>query len=445
MKFYNRQAEIAELKRIEALSFNRNSRMTVLTGRRRIGKTSLVRETFKDSDAPMLYFFTGRKTEAALVDDFVIEIQNKMDVYIPQGLHTATGVLRHLFELAKTTRFTLVIDEFQEFRTINKSLFSDLQNLWDTYRQDTHINLILSGSVLTMMKKIFTDSHEPLFGRADNIINLKPFRINVLKEILHDYNPNYTNDDLLALYTITGGVPKYLELLCDNDRVKADSMLRFTTSAMSPFIEEGRNLLITEFGRDYGTYFSILLAISDGKNTQAEITDALGGLAIGGHLDKLENVFGIISKYRPVFSKPGAKNSVRFRITDLFLHFWFRFIESNRPMVELDNYDDLTAMLLAEYPAYSGLALEQYFRQKLAEDGGYREIGSWWVPKPGDEASEIDIVGIKTNNTDALVAEVKRQKRNYDHKKFMQKVERIKTSVLRNHNVETRLFTMEDM
>lgn len=445
MKFYNRQAEIAELKRIEALSFNRNSRMTVLTGRRRIGKTSLVRETFKDSDAPMLYFFTGRKTEAALVDDFVIEIQNKMDVYIPQGLHTATGVLRHLFELAKTTRFTLVIDEFQEFRTINQSLFSDLQNLWDTYRQDTHINLILSGSVLTMMKKIFTDSHEPLFGRADNIINLKPFRINVLKEILHDYNPNYTNDDLLALYTITGGVPKYLELLCDNDRVKADSMLRFTTSAMSPFIEEGRNLLITEFGRDYGTYFSILLAISDGKNTQAEITDALGGLAIGGHLDKLENVFGIISKYRPVFSKPGAKNSVRFRITDLFLHFWFRFIESNRPMVELDNYDDLTAMLLAEYPAYSGLALEQYFRQKLAEDGGYREIGSWWVPKPGDEASEIDIVGIKTNNTDALVAEVKRQKRNYDHKKFMQKVERIKTSVLRNHNVETRLFTMEDM
>lgn len=445
MKFYNRQAEIAELKRIEALSFKRNSRMTVLTGRRRIGKTSLVRETFKDSDAPMLYFFTGRKTEAALVDDFVLEIQNKMDVYIPQGLQTVTAVLRHLFELAKTTRFTLVIDEFQEFRTINQSLFSDLQNLWDTYRQETHINLILSGSVLTMMKKIFTDSHEPLFGRADNIINLKPFRINVLKEILHDYNPNYTNEDLLALYTITGDVPKYLELFCDNDRVKADSMLRFTTSAMSPFIEEGRNLLINEFGRDYGTYFSILLAISAGKNTQAEITDALGGLSIGGHLDKLENVFGIISKYRPIFSKPGAKNSVRFRITDLFLQFWFRFIESNRPMVELDNYNDLTAMLLAEYPSYSGFTLEQYFRQKLAEEGGFREIGSWWVPKLGNEASEIDIVGIKTNNTDAFVAEVKRQKRNYDHKKFMQKVERIKTSALRNHNVETRLFTMEDM
>lgn len=445
MKFYNRQAEIAELQRIEKLSFTRNSRMTVLTGRRRIGKTSLIKKAFENSDAPMLYFFTARKAEPALVEDFVNEIRNKINVYIPEGLQSAIAVIKHLFELAKTNRFTLVIDEFQEFQNINPSVFSYLQNLWDSYRNETHLNLVLSGSVLSMMKKIFSDSHEPLFGRADNIINLKPFRISVIKEILRDYHPGYTNEDLLALYSITGGVPKYIEIFCDNGYVDAESMLRFTTSNMSPFIEEGRNLLITEFGRDYGTYFSILLAISEGKATQAEITTALGGMSIGGHLDKLENTFNIISKYRPILSKPGTKNTVRFRIADLFMQFWFRFIESNRPMVELDNYDDLTASLLSGVPTYSGYTLERYFRQKLAEGGGYRDIGSWWVPKLGLEASEIDIVGIKTDNKEALVAEVKRQRRNYDHKKFMEKVERIKTSILNNYKIETRLFTIEDM
>ena len=416
MRFYNRENEIAELKRICNLSFTHNSRMTVLTGRRRIGKTSLIKKAFEDSDAPMLYFFTGRKAETALVDDFVREIHGKLHGYVPEGLMSVTGVLRHLFELAKTIRFTLVIDEFQEFMTVNPSVFSDLQNLWDTYRSDTNMNLVLSDSVMSMMRRIFTDAHEPLFGRSDNIINLQPFRIKVMKEILKDYNPEYTNEDLLALYSITGGIPKYIELLCDNGHVSAESMLRFTASYMSPFIDEGRNLLITEFGRDYGTYFSILLAIAQGRTSQAEITAALGGMAIGGHLERLENTYNIISKFRPVMSKPGSKNTVRFRISDNFMQFWFRFIERNRSMIELDNYDDLREVVMRDYPAYSGLMLEKYFCQKLTEGGGFREMGSWWEAKSGKEAYEIDIVGIRTEGKSALVAEVKRNARNYDNK-----------------------------
>lgn len=376
MRFYNRENEIAELKRICNLSFTHNSRMTVLTGRRRIGKTSLIKKAFEDSDAPMLYFFTGRKAEAALVDDFVREIHNKLHGYVPEGLMSVTGVLRYLFELAKTMSFTLVIDEFQEFSTVNPSVFSDLQNLWDSYRSDTRMNLVLSGSVMSMMRRIFTDAHEPLFGRADNIINLRPFRIKVMKEILKDYNPEYTNEDLLALYSITGGIPKYIELFCDNGYVTSDSMIRFSVSYMSPFIDEGRNLLITEFGRDYGTYFSILLAIAQGRTSQAEITAALGGMAIGGHLERLENTYNIISKFRPVMSKPGSKNTVRFRISDNFMQFWFRFIERNRSMIELDNYDDLRDVVMRDYPAYSGLILEKYFRQLLTEGGGFCEMGS---------------------------------------------------------------------
>lgn len=433
------------MKRICNLSFTHNSRMTVLTGRRRIGKTSLIKKAFEDSDAPMLYFFTGRKAEAALVDDFVREIHDKLHGYVPEGLMSVTGVLRHLFELAKTKRFTLVIDEFQEFMTVNPSVFSDLQNLWDSYRLDTRMNLVLSGSVMSMMRRIFTDAHEPLFGRADNIINLRPFRIKVVKEILKDYNPEYTNGDLLALYSITGGIPKYIELFCDNGHVTEESMLRFSVSYMSPFIDEGRNLLITEFGRDYGTYFSILLAIAQGRTSQAEITAALGGMAIGGHLERLENTYNIISKFRPVMSKPGSKNTVRFRISDNFMQFWFRFIERNRSMIELDNYDDLREVVMRDYPAYSGLMLEKYFRQKLTEEGGFREMGSWWEAKAGKEANEIDIVGIRTEGKSALVAEVKRNARNYDNKLFMAKIEHIRAKILSGYEIESRLYTIDDM
>lgn len=445
MRFYNRENEISELKRICNLSFTHNSRMTVLTGRRRIGKTSLIKKAFENSDAPMLYFFTGRKTEAALVEDFVREIHDKLHGYVPEGLKSVTGVLRHLFELAKTESFTLVIDEFQEFTSVNPSVFSDLQNLWDNYRSYTRMNLVLSGSVMSMMRRIFTDAHEPLFGRADNIINLRPFKIKVVKDILKDYNPEYTNEDLLTLYSITGGIPKYIKLFCDNGHVTSDSMICFSVSYMSPFIDEGRNLLITEFGRDYGTYFSILLAIAQGRTSQSQITAALGGMAIGGHLERLENTYNIISKFRPVMSKPGSKNTVRFRISDNFMQFWFRFIERNRSMIELDNYEDLREVVMRDYPTYSGMMLEKYFRQKLAEDGGFREIGSWWETKAGKEANKIDIVGIRTAGKSALVAEVKRNARNYDNKSFMAKIEHIRAKILSGYDIEPRLYTINDM
>lgn len=444
MRFYNRESEIAELLRIRELAYTRNSRMTVLTGRRRIGKTSLIRRAFADSDTPMLYFFVGRKTEAALADDFAAEVRAKLG-YVPEGLRTVTAVMRYLLEQAKARPLTVAIDEFQEFMNVNSTVFSDLQNLWDTYRYDTHMNLLLSGSVQSMMQRIFTDAHQPLFGRADNIINLRPFRIAVLKEILGDYNPAYSADDLLALYTITGGIPKYVELLCDNGHLTAEAMLRFTASSMSPFIDEGRHLLITEFGREYGTYFSVLLCIARGYTSQADITAALGGVSIGGHLERLENPYNVIAKYRPILSKPGSRSVVRYRICDNFLQYWFRFIERNRTMVEIDNYADLQALILRDYPTYSGIILERYFRQKLMEEGGYRDIGSWWEARAGKAANEIDIVALRTDGHSALVAEVKRNAANYRPEAFMAKVEHLRTKVLAHYDIDTRLLTMEQM
>lgn len=181
------------------------------------------------------------------------QVRETFSVFVPEGMTSFSNLMQYLFEIGKGRSFSIVIGEFQEFYNINPSIFNDLQNLWDTYRQETHINLVISGSVYSMMQKIFTDHSEPLFGRADNILRLHPFRLEVLKKIMEDYAPGYSNDDLLAFYAITGGIPKYVELLCDNGVLTVEQMYQFIFSEMSPFTDEGRNLLITEFGKNYGT------------------------------------------------------------------------------------------------------------------------------------------------------------------------------------------------
>ena len=441
MKFYNRNKELHKLQSLREASFNDHSRLTVVTGRRRIGKTSLI--IHDTGTMPMLYFFVGRKNEAALCAGFCREIEAKLGLQTPK-MSTFEEVFVYLLQIGRTQKFTLIIDEFQEFANINPSIYSDLQNHWDQMRLTTHINLIVSGSIYSMMNKIFQDGKEPLFGRADAYIRLTPFSTDVVKEILNDYNPNYCNDDLLALYTVTGGVAKYIELLMDNGATTVDKIIEAVCDLDSPMRDEGRNILIEEFGKNYGTYFSILDAISSGRNTQAEIEAALGNKSLGGQLAKLEDTFEVIAKMRPIFAKPGSQ-TVRYYIKDQFFDFWFRYFEGNRQLIEMGLSDALKRKIKADYTTYSGKVLEKYFKQKLRESGEYREIGSYWESKPGKEQREVDIVAIGIDKKHALVAEVKRQSKEFSPESFSVKVEHLRTKILTNYDIEEKLFSLNDM
>ena len=448
-KFYDREREMTELREMQRQAYEDCSRFVVLTGRRRVGKTSLVYRLMEETmlEAPGLYFFVGRKAEATLVRTFCEEVREKLGEYVPEGITSFRGLLQLLLEIGKRRRFTLFIDEFQEFDNVNQEVFADVQELWDKYKKETKVCLIVSGSIFRM--RIFKDEEQPLFGRDDCTIKLQPFSTTTMREILGDYKPDYTNEDLLALWTITGGVARYIEILMNNHCPSMKKMLHFVCgSGDSYFIEEGRSVLIQEFGKQYGTYFSILDQIAHGDVTQGKIEAAVGVKSLGGQLKVLEEKYGIVQKKRPVGAKEGSQ-TVRYEIGDNFFRFWFRYIHHYSSLIEIGNLPALEKIMREDYTTFSGRALERWFRQKMRESYRYKVIGGWWQgggtnAKGNNDDFEIDIVA-ETLEGDVEAYEVNRNAQKYNPVRLREKVAEMQRHLYRGRVVKMEGLSMEEM
>ena len=380
-----------------------SARFTIVTGRRRIGKTTLLREAYKDK--PFVYFFVARKAEADLCEVYLEEIGEKLGFPTLGSSRHFRDVFRYLMQLSVTQSFTLVIDEFQDFFRVNKAVFSEMQAVWDEYEKTSHINLVVCGSIYSLMQKIFKDKKEPLYGRNTGELKVKPFRPSVLKQIMADAKPSYSKEDLLAMFTFTGGVAKYVNLLVDAGALDKEAMIRHIISTNSTFLNEGKNNLIEEFGKDYGTYFSILSCIARGKNTRGEIEDVIGR-EVGGYLTNLERDYELIAKRQPLFEKSTTKN-VRYELGDVFYSFWFRFVFKYSYVIEIENYSKLQDIVMRDYNTFSGLMLERYFHSVAIESGEFTRLGRWWNRK-GE--NEIDMIAEDELSDRAVFFEIKRQK-----------------------------------
>ena len=450
-KIYDREVEMAQLEDIQKQAYEDYSRFAVITGRRRVGKTSLVYHLMEQTQnqAPSVYFFVGRKTESALVKAYCDEVREQLQEFVPDGIDSFRGLFQLLLEIGKRRKFTIFVDEFQEFDNINPGVFSDIQELWDKYKKETHVCLIVSGSIFRMMEKIFKDEEQPLFGRDDCTIKLKPFTTNTMREILSDFKANYTNEDLLALWTITGGVARYVELLMNNKCTDVKKMIHYVcSSGDSFFIDEGKKILVQEFGKQYGTYFSILEQIARGDVTQSEIESSLDIKSLGGQLKILEEKYGIIKKKRPVGAKPGSQ-TVRYEIQDNFFRFWFRYIHRYSSLIEIQNLSALEKIINDDYPTFSGIALERWFRQKMMESCRYKQIGAWWksgsTNAKGDKDDfEIDIIA-ETLDGEVEAIEVKRNAQKYNPSRLKEKVSEMQRHVFRGKDIKTFGLSMDDM
>lgn len=439
MRFFDRDKELEKLRNIRELS-RQVAQFTVLTGRRRIGKTSLVLNGY--SDEPLLYFFISRKVESELCADFAIEIEDKLGIPQLSRPERFSEVFEYLMKIASTRHFTLVIDEFQEFYRVNKSVFSEMQKIWDLYKSNARINLLVCGSVNSLMNKIFRNKKEPLYNRHTQLITVRPFAPSVLKAIMTEYAPHHNNEDLLALYLYTGGVAKYVELLIDNSSITSTAMLDTIVTQDSPFIEEGRSMLIEEFGRDYTVYFSILSLIAQGHNTRGDLEDILKK-EIGGYLTRLEDDYGLIHKSQPLFEKSPRKN-VHYSIYDNFLRFWFRFIFKYNYMIEIGAMSKLRTIISRDYDTYSGFILEEYFRHHLMETEQYTRIGEWH-DRRGE--NQIDIIAANEITKVVEFIEVKRQRRNLDMSVLRSKADAFlkATKKFNDFDITYRGLTLEDM
>lgn len=437
MKFYDRVNEMRILQEHERQA-ERSAVFTVLMGRRRVGKTSLITHTLEGND--YAYLFISKDNETVLCRKLQLSLEEQLGIHVYGNLTHFRDLFEVIMRESVNRHFTVVFDEFQTLYKINPAIFSEIQDLWDRYHTESKLNLIVSGSIQSLMKRIFEDENEPLYGRPTSKFTLRPFTIAVLKEILVDHSPNYNNEDLLCLYMITGGVAKYVELLMDAQCYTKEKMLNYVCRQDSYFLTEGRDIVNQEFSDEGTTYFSILQMIAEGMTRRGDIDGAMQK-DMGVYLQNLEKNYYMISRMKPLLAKPNTKVTA-YEISDLFLRFWFRFICPYQSLIERQQFALIRQNIGKNYEQFSGRTLEQYFQAKAMETGLYTRVGNWWDRKG---LNEIDMIALNEFEHTALAAEIKRNPKKISMPELEAKVSALPESDFKQYQFELKGLSIEDM
>ncbi|MCQ2253568.1 MAG: ATP-binding protein [Bacteroidales bacterium] len=437
MRFYDRENELNILRQNE-LQAQSNATFTVLMGRRRVGKTSLLTHAFDGSQ--YAYLFVSKDNEAILCGKFQEIISEQLGINVYGKIYNFRDLFEIIMRESTNRHFTVVFDEFQTLYKINPAIFSEIQDIWDRYHRDSHINLIVSGSIQSLMKRIFEEKSEPLYGRPTSKFTLLPFSIEVLKQILKDHNPDYQSEDLLCLYMITGGVAKYVELLMDAQCLTKGKMLDYICRQDSYFLTEGRDIMNQEFSDDSASYFSILQLIANGLTRRTDIDSAMQK-DMGTYLQNMELKFNMVARKKPILCRPNSKVT-SYEITDPFLRFWFRFICPYQSLIERQQMALLRTNIEKNYELFSGRTLEQYFQTKYMESGNYTIVGNWWDRK---SENEIDMIAINEFSHTGVIAEIKRNPKKISMKDLYEKIEKLPKAEFGKYKLEVTGLSMEDM
>ena len=210
MKFYNREKELGILARLSTLS-RTSSHMVVVTGRRRVGKTELIRQFSKNKNN-ILYLFVSKKKPHVLLEEFKDILATKIPLLQTVSFDSFDDFFLFIINYMKEHPMFLVFDEFQNFGNVDPSVFSIIQNQWDTNKDNIKGGFIFIGSVYTLMRRIFEGKKEPLFGRATSKLFIDPLDPDAIADILYDYNID-ASAHLPFYFMLFGGIPKYYFLL----------------------------------------------------------------------------------------------------------------------------------------------------------------------------------------------------------------------------------------
>lgn len=402
-KFVDREVE---LQFLESQFSQNGSALVVIYGRRRVGKTALIKEFIKNKKA--IYFLATEEVESQNINNFKSLVAKLFNNSLLEKIQNITW--EEIFEFItaniESEKIVIVIDEFQYLCKVNPSFASIFQKIWDERLKAKNVFLILCGSLINMMEQQVLNYSSPLYGRRTGQIKLKPLKFKYLKEFF----PQATEDELIWLYAILGGVPKYLEVF--NYKGDIFESIRENILNKQSFLYEEPLFLLEREIQDIGTYFSLIKSISMGNHKlhqiaqnlsvpQTRLTKYINTLI---DLDILRREIPVTEEY-PEKSKKGL-----YFINDNFLNFWFKFVYPFKEQLELDNVEfvleNIKRRIVTEHISY---VYEDVCREYVLELSNRSElplkvskIGRWW-----DKNDEIDIVGIDQTSGSILYGECK--------------------------------------
>ena len=386
-QFVNREKELQHLN--SAYSSDR-SEFIVVFGRRRIGKTELLRQFIKEKNA--VYFLADERGDAANLSEFRTLVANGTGNEI-LGQSTLDW-LDTLKEAAKTEeRLVIVIDEYPFLINGNKAIPSIFQKAWDLYLSDSNVMLVLCGSSISMMERHVLGSKSPLYGRRTGQIKVEP----LMFKHTGAFFPDFGVEELVRIYAITDGIPYYLKEA--RHRIQKISQLEMLYSTESLLLEEAEVLLTYEF-REPAKYFSILRAISFGNTKFGDIVNYTGfsSSIVSQYLSNL-SVLNIVEARYPVTEKTPRSRNARYYITDNYFTFWFRFVYPNKSLiygdVKIPNFNP-------DFNRYVGMVFEKIAAEILwtARPVEFTKIGRWW-----HKEEEIDLVALNEASKEVLFIE----------------------------------------
>jgi AAA+ ATPase superfamily predicted ATPase len=432
--FVNREAELAFLERTWA---SRGPQLVVLYGRRRIGKTALIREftsrvgarsgTHRRSattrrDVPLVHYIAARLPEGQQL----AELGQAVGGAIGDPILTENGFRewRQVLDLLATGRFALALDEFPYLVDSNRGLATLVQRAWDTSLAGSNGWLLLCGSSVAMMERETLDAASPLFGRRTGHLRLTPFGFDAARRFLQ----GYSFEDALRAFAILGGIPQYLQLV-DSGRPLPSNIRALALDVGAPLADEVEFLLREELV-EVRVYYGILAAIAAGKEKLGEIVNAthLAPGVLSKYLGVLQ-ALGLIRREVPVTEHaPEKSKRGLYRICDPLVRFSFRHLLPLRALLQSGRADEALAVVAADLDMMASWAYEEVCREIVASgrlpfDGrgapagrGRRDepvpaaaserqrTGRWWT-----RTDEIDVVAFGARRI--LAGEVKWSRR----------------------------------
>jgi len=396
MTFYNRREELDAL----ASGFGSpGADMVVVYGRRRVGKTELLKEFC--TDRPHIYFLAAQEAEHRQREKFVERVAEEFDDRVPQ-IDGWDEAFDYLGERLQTEDRVVVVDEFPYLVAENDSVPSYVQGFVDGQLQETESMLVLCGSSVSTMESDVLGHESPLYGRRTAQLDVQPFSFQQARSVIR-----YDMHDAVRSYAVTGGTPLYLTLF-DYEQSLAENITSMVLSPSAVLYNEPEFLLRTEL-RNPARYMSILEAVALGHTTPNEIAGATG-IDVGPLSKYLQTLrrLRLVTRDVPVTAAGKKSKRSRYRVADEFLRFWFRFVEPNRSSIEEAPEIVYEGTIAPELPTHVATTFEQVCQEavwaaiRAGEIEPYSEVGRWWY---GGE--EIDVVGLAPNDDRLLLAECK--------------------------------------